>query len=195
MHFGPGPSWQLSITDPFDLFFALYVREAVGIPGPPDVPVLAAPVPAVPLAWTEGQRAACGDQWSRWWSSLVTDRWQGSADTGPDGPDFAATVGAPELQAAQRVFFRPALAWRRSSRLGDWSMGPRVSMVPTELVHEIEREIGRRAHPFRYWIEVLPVREALVRDLSTTRLLLSESIATDFDALRAVLRPRLEPLA
>lgn len=194
MRFGSGPSWQVSISDPFHLFFALYVRDTTGIVGAAQVPSLAPPVLGWSTAYSERQRAALTEQWTRWWTALLADRTDDVGNRGVDEPDFSSTVGAPELREAQQTVFRPAYAWRSANRFNARHSDVTAALMPTHLVAEIERETGRAAPPFAYSVEVIPADGAWFRDLSPTRLLLSESLYSDTAAFRQALRPRLTAL-
>lgn len=194
MRSGSGPSWQLRVNDPFDLFFALYVHAAVGIDAGADVPVLVAPVSGVTARWSDAQREAITRQWAWWWTELMTQRTEGPYVSDVDGPEFRFTVGA-ELREAQRMLFLPAHQWRTTHRLDASMMDRSAAMMPVHLVQDIEKSIGRTARPFRYLIEVLPTPGVLIRDVSTTVLIVSRRVSTDAVALREILLPRLTALA
>ena len=194
MRFGPGPSWQLSISDPFDLFFALYVRDATGIVAADDVPSLTPPVPGRATTSSERQRAALTEQWTAWWTTLLADQADERGRGGVDEPDFSSTVDAPELRTAQQTVFRPACAWRSANRFNERHSDVTAALMPTHLVAELEREAGRTAPPFSYSVDVIPADGAWLLDLSPTRLLLSENLYADTGSFREVLRPRLTAL-
>lgn len=204
MHRSGGSRWRLSESDPFDLAFALYVRDATGLDGPHvggfavarlegPVPAWAADVPAV-------FRDHLAEQWERWWAELLaqrSDTARGPED-GPSGwvdaPDVAGTAGAPELQRVQRELFPAAHRWRGARRPTTDAADRDRLLMPTRLVSELEREIGRPARAFSYTVETLPLEGDLVRDLSPTRVLVSQRRIADADAYAEVLRPRLARL-
>jgi hypothetical protein len=198
MRFGPGPSWQISTSDPFDVFFALYVRDAACIAAADDVPPLTPPVPGWSTTFTERQMAALTEQWMTWWSALLTD--PGDTDPGDgarrgvDGPDFSSTVDAAELRDAQQMIFPDACEWMSANRWDERHSDAARALMPTHLVAELEREAGRQAPPFSYSVEVIPAGGAWCRDLSATRVLLSTDLFADTDAFRETLRPRLAAL-
>jgi hypothetical protein len=192
MRLGPGPSWQISISDPFDVFFALYVRDAAGIAGADDVPSL---TPSVPGWSTDSEpQAALAGEWRTWWSALLGDGRDERGRGGIDGPDFSATVDAPALRAAQQAVFGPACAWRNSNRFNENHSDATAALMPTYLVKELEQETGRKAPPFAYSVDVIPADGMWFWDASPTRVLLSENLCLDTEAFREVLRPRLAAL-
>ena len=194
MRFGPGPSWQMSISDPFDLFFALYVRDTADIVGAEDIAALGPAVPRWSATHSERETAALTEQWSTWWTALLTDRTEEAVRGRVGEPGFSSTVGAPELRAAQEAVFRPACAWRNANRFDQRNSDHTAAMMPTYLVAEIEQEARRKAPPFSYWVDVIPADSAGCWDLSPTRVLLTENLYGDTAAFRETLRPRLTAL-
>ena len=195
MHFGPGPSWRITMDDPFDLLFALYVRDAVGVVGTEDVPPLAGTVARWSPSWSTAQEAEFAAQWVTWWTALLANRPHHGATLFVGEPEFSGTVGAPELREAQRALVRHAHEFRSGNRRARLQVGPTVGMMPTDLVREIEGEIGRRAQPFAYTVEVVPTQGARYWALSRTGLLVSDALCSDPVAFREVLRPRLTALS
>lgn len=68
-------------------------------------------------------------------------------------------------------------------------------MLVTDLVKDIERTLGRRAAPFEYRIESVPIRGRRYWDLSPTAIVVSEALLADAADFRDLLRPRLTALA
>jgi hypothetical protein len=194
MHVGPGQSWRVSVSEPFDLLFALYVRDAVGIAGTEDAPPLAGTVARWSPSWSSTQRAEFAAQWVTWWTALLANRPHEASPLVGES-EFSTTRGAPELREAQQALVRRAHEFRSGNRRAAWQVGPTVGMMPTDLVREIEGEIGRRAQPFAYTVEVVPTQGARHWALSRTGLLVSDALCSDPVAFREVLRPRLTALA
>jgi hypothetical protein len=194
MRIGSGPSWQIRISDPFEIFFALYVRASAGLVGAEDVPPLTPAVHGWSTMSSERQTAVLTEQWMKWWTALFAAPSDGARHGGTDGPDFPLTIGAPELRAAQQAVLRPACDWRSANRWDEGHSDETAALMPTHLVAELERETGRHAPPFVYEVEVIRVDGAWCRDLSPTRVLLSENLSSDTEAFRETLRPRLTAL-
>jgi hypothetical protein len=198
MRRGSGPGWQLSVSDPWDLCFALYVRDALGLVDDRYPPL----TPAVPVWDVPGRpeelRGAAARQWREWWARLLGLRLSGPVDSGLGGPDFAETSGA-ELREAQQTHFRPARRWRRehpwSRRREPGTVPHDAALLETHLVSEIEQALGRRVEPFSFAVEVIPTAGRRYWDLSPTHLIVSEELHGDTDSYRDVLRPRLTRLA
>lgn len=210
MRLGPGPSWLLHLSDPDDLVFALYVRDACRLTAAgDDVPHLTPDV-ALTLTSSVTDAAVLPAQWEAWWSALLSNRargqsWYGTfvseqlgGQSDSRDPTGLLPIGA-ELRQAQEALLRPARNWRAEHRF-ERRRAPRlvpheVSLLETYLVKDIESDIGRKARPFEYHVEALPVRGRWFRDLSSSALLISEELLADTDAYRDVLRPRLTALA
>ena len=191
----------MSESDPFDLAFALYVRDATGLDGPHADPFVIAklvgPVPAWAADVPATFRDRLAEQWERWWAELLAGRSdevlgpEGGPSGSVDAPDFIGSAGEPELQRVQRELFPEAHRWRGLRRPTLDAADRDRLLMPTRLVAELEREIGRSARDFSFAVETLPLDGDLVRDLSPTRLLVGQRLTTDADAYAAVLRPRL----
>ncbi len=194
----------MSESDPFDLAFALYIRDATGLNGPHgdelDVARLEGPVPPWRADVSVTFRERLAEQWERWWAELLARRSDDvcGPEDGPSGwvdaPDFAGSAGDPELQRAQRELFPDAHRWRGFRRPKLVPADLDRLLAPTRLVAELEREIGRPARAFSFAVETLPLDGVLVRDLSPTRLLVDQRLTNDSGAYVEVLRPRLARL-
>jgi hypothetical protein len=188
MHLETGLSWRIDVRDPFDLFFALYVRDSLGLVGHEPLPQLSAPVPR----WEVPRSArldALGVEWLAWWKSLLAERSGASSSNSLEGPIRGLGI---ELRDAQEALMWPAQRWRATN---EWQGLAAASMVPIEVVREIESSMGRQARPFTYSLDVLPVAAPYVFDASEHRALISEAECTDPGVLAGVLRSRVAPLA
>jgi hypothetical protein len=188
MHVEPGPSWRVDVRDPFDLFFALYVRESLGLVGVEPLPRLSAPVPRWP--GVRGARLDAVDgEWRAWWTALLAGRSGAPSTESREGP--VRGVGR-ELRDVQDALISPARRWRAAN---GWQGLAAASMVPVDVVRDIESAMGRHARPFAYALDVLPVAAPFLLDASEHRALLSEAECADPDVLAQVLTGRVARLA
>ena len=79
--------------------------------------------------------------------------------------------------------------------MNEWQGLAAASMVPVEVVREIELTTGRRSRPFTLSLDVLPVAEPYVFDASQHRVLISEAECSDPSVLSAVLFARVAQVA
>lgn len=160
-----GMSWRIGVRAyEHHLDDALWIRAAEGIDVPPD-PLVPGPLDAdVPAAQPPGDHL--GEQWRRWWRSLV--RTPGLTD-GPDGPELRDVLARRRDEAhawhvarsaAGAARFDPA---RRAGAGGD-------------VVREVERATGRPVRPFEVDILLIPVRDDVIRRVSQGRYLVPERV-------------------
>jgi len=169
------------------------VRDAMGVVRTEAVPPLVPAVGRWSPSWSTAQEAEFAAQRVTRWTALA-NRPQG-ANSFVGEPQFSWTLGAPELGEARRALVRHSHRFRSGNRRARLRVGPTVGWMPTDLVREIEGEIGRRAQPFAYTVEVVSTQGARHWDLSRAELLVSDALCSDPVALREVLRPRLTALA
>jgi hypothetical protein len=178
-------SWQVARANAAPVDFALYVRDALAlsVDVQPFVPGLAPPVEVIVPAGVD--RAVVAREWPGWWRDVL--EWC-RADEDPDQPPYPAT--APALRTALEALREPELRYRTANRR------PVVppTMVENEVVDELERELGRKAQPFRFRITEVSVGEPMWAQLTPTHVLSSKRFV-DSEAGRPALRDALRPLA
>ncbi len=212
MHLGEGPSWQVREDDlPQRLVAALYVRDVLGLSVPGSPPPL---VPAVPTRTAVSGRGPAAQEWARWWPALVTEHGP-VVDSARHGPDvrvdpWAPARSLPTLQPLAQRLRTEALRWasdlRRAARLpadggfpADGTVPPRRHggrhpLLVTRLVAEMERGLGRRARPFVFCVDVLPVAGLWWTLHSPHHVLVGTEVQEDADRWRGLLRELLGPL-
>jgi hypothetical protein len=188
MHLETGLSWRIDVRDPFDLFFALYVRDSLGLVGDEPLPRLSAPVPRWEVA-RSARLDALAVEWRAWWTSLLAERSGASSSRSLEGPIGGLGI---QLRDVQEALMAPARRWRAAH---EWQGLAGASMVPIDVVREIESSTGRQVRPFTYSLDVVPVAAPYVLDASEHRALISEAECTDSAVLAGVLRSRVAPLA
>jgi hypothetical protein len=219
MQFAGTTSWRMATDEPQSLLMSLYVRDASGLSPQvdPDIPSLE---PGVPFREKPSpvDRVASA-QWGDWWQELLDGggSWPDHKSP-PDmsrlrddpelqrifywpsrhlAPDFVGLSGTPELQALVRRHYEAARVWseaRKHEFVALTVARQRVSLE-WEVVHTIERGLGRKARPFELDIRVLPVEAVQAWRLSPKRALVSRALFRDRAAYREWLRPIIEELA
>lgn len=158
-----GP-WGINLSMPQALLLALHLRDAgrLDVPESAEVPAFPPLVPAVPQLRSAGAgvsgRAAASVQWARWW-----------ADSFPGGPEALTSIlpprfpglhGKPELRGLAELDMDDAIAWCALARREEAKVLATApsALFETNLLTEVERELGRRIRPFALQVVVLPVQ-------------------------------------
>ena len=168
-------SWRIKIDEPQRLVIGLFVRDVAGLTSRHAWLPYAAP--ATPRANEDGPEDAAR-QWDLWWDQALRADWdvhgQSQAQISASWwipPNFESLQSAPELQGVVARHFSEAVAWsndrkrehvelmigipdpRRFHRGRRRGRGP----IETNLVADLERNLGRRAKHFRLRITEIPV--------------------------------------
>ncbi len=198
------PSWRISEDrwpEAFDV--ALWFRAAERIevapggvvPGPADIE----PLPEPSTGPSDAADLAAG--WLGWWYSL-TGMPPLSPPFDPSHPPavvafspegFSGLAGWPALQRAVARRWREAQDWHNARMEAGFEAGLRRDMRTNQVVHELERELGRAARPFSVEFVLLPVRDDQIRHVSADRYLVPERVYDGPrwpELLRALLIPR-----
>jgi hypothetical protein len=209
MYIAGRDTWRIEIDEPSVLRIALYVRDVEHLPvdtgpeippldpGPEVWPVWArrAPGPLEAVAERYGlDVAVAGSQWFRWWRHLLDAGDVALKELQP--PRFSLFWRFPELQSLIRLHYERALAW--SDAVGD---NPRVKRDHiaagtrlSEMVADLERDVGRPALPFDLRIIVIPVQTKHAWVLSPYRILLTHHLIADDESTLDWLRRRMRAM-
>lgn len=186
----------VDLTMPQSLLLALHLRDAARLRPPtspllPDLPPL--DPAAVPLPTAGGDLTgleAAGRQWARWWAASFP----GGADalTSILPPRFPGLAGMPELRGLAELGMDDAVTWSARAREVERRVLARTptALFETNLVAEVEHELGRRIRPFQLGVVVLPVQGAHHWDV-LGRPVISLGLRADRDGYLAWLRERL----
>jgi hypothetical protein len=188
--------WGIDLTMPQSLLLALHLRDAARLRPPtspllPDLPPLDPPALALPTAGGDlaGLEAA-GRQWARWWAV--------SFPGGPDAltsilpPRFPGLAGMPELRGLAELGMDDAVTWTARAREAERRVLTRTptALFETNLVAEVEHDLGRRIRPFQLDVVVLPVEGTGHWDV-LGRPVISLGLRADRDRYLPWLRERL----
>ncbi|RZS37861.1 hypothetical protein EV193_105421 [Herbihabitans rhizosphaerae] len=191
-------SWQLRRGTDHATDMALWLRDslALSVDTSPYVPSLDPSVPVhVP---STVDRAAVQREWPGWWDDVLRNAAaEGPSDLRARHDDYPTTETSPLL--ADRPAIRSALPATRES-FGRYTMTvprrePRRGLLITELVAELEAELGRRANPFRLVITEVRVDGFLWERLADDHLLASVQWIEDESFVRRELGPVIRELA
>lgn len=211
MHQGGPASWRIGIDEPQDLVIGLFVRDVAGLTSrhvwlPPAAP-------ATPRASGEGS-ADASHQWDLWWDralaadlTMTAQSLDQIARTWWSPPDFESLQSAPALQAVVARHFNDAVAWSRERQREhvERVMGAPDrrrfhrgrndrALLNTNLVADLERDLGRRAEPFELRITVIPVAGQQLWQLDPHHVLIAAELLADPDEYRRCITPVLQAL-
>ena len=158
--------WGIDLTMPQSLLLGLHLRDAAGLRPPtspllPDLPPL--DPAAIPLRTAGADVAgleAAGRQWATWWARSFP----GGADalTSILPPRYPGLHGMPELHGLAELGMDDAVTWCARVREVERQIVRRTAtaLFETNLLAEVERDLGRRIRPFTLDVVVLPVEGA-----------------------------------
>ncbi|QAY72886.1 zinc-binding alcohol dehydrogenase [Agromyces protaetiae] len=200
---GGTPSWVIRENASQPVLLALYLREALGIASPVDLPHLRDIGPVGPPRSTDLQDAI-ERQWRAWWAMTV----EPEAHPSPVplelldayGTEIALpTSGAEELAAALGPHAEASRAWAQwahdtyrtvsATRRGD------SYRAYAGTIAEHEREVGRRAHSFELNVEVVPLVEPGVWWIGSMTVAVTDSLRADAAAFDEAIHPIIAELA
>jgi hypothetical protein len=175
---------------------ALYLRDALELPVDTR-PALPGLDPAVAVGVPAGvDPHAVAAEWPGWWAEIL--QWCADPPRGRAGFESLpvietspALAGRPAVQAALAALTETAA--RYHATLPRPPVPPRGRWI-NEVVTGLERELGRRAKPFRLAITEIRVRGAVWAPLTGEHVLASTSFL-ESDAARPALREALLPVA
>jgi hypothetical protein len=189
-------NWAIDLTMPQSLLLALHLRDAAGLRPPtspllPDLPPL--DPAAIPLPTAGADLAgldAAGRQWATWWARSFP----GGADalTSILPPSFPGLKGMTELRGLAELGMDDAVTWCGRAREVEKRVLGRTPMAlfETNLLTDVERQLGRRFRTFSLHVVVLPVQGAHHWDV-VGRPVISLGLRADRDAYLVWLRDHL----
>jgi len=191
MQRGAEPSWQVREDADHAVLIALYLRTALGVRRPDELP---------PLRGVAAQADASdelAEQWLRYWDMTVEPVAHPADGPLELVPGFAHFVALPRSAAALRTAIEPlagpAMAYARRAherqalesrgRAGDasWAGG----------VRNEERRIGRPAHPFVLKVQVLPFTQRGIWWIGELTIAVTDGLRDDVAAFGKAIRPIL----
>jgi hypothetical protein len=184
MHYGGMKSWQIGVggAEPF-LLGALWIRDVEHIEVPPD-PTVPGPLdtdslPAPSAAAVPG----LGDEWLAWWRSIVDMSKRPPlsppdlhTEPAHDTPDPLGLARLPLMRKLVAQRWPEHLRWNTERNLDPLNRRTHPNPRTSEVVREIEAELGRKVRPFNVRFLLLPVRDDQIRQVEKFRYLVPERI-------------------
>jgi hypothetical protein len=178
-----GDAWLATEDASVPVLTVLYLRDALGIVDPGGLPRLE----GTGLPEVDPPDARIGWAWARWWISTVEADRPGFAVLPELDDAFGALIGRHLDSARAWAQVAHQVAGERAAARRDLTLG--------DVVREREQELGRRAHPFRLRIEVLPLAEPGLWWIGESAIAVDESVRAEPVLYADALRPVIEQLA
>ncbi len=192
-------SWQMGEDLSWPLTVALYIRDVLKLPAtePFFIPPLVPPVPEhIPVTGPELDIVLAGE-WTAWFSGLMAD--PHAIPRGGSIDYFSLEGRAPSFRDLAARYFDEAMAAADIAHDGHFKHFHNnlktESGYPSKLVRSIERELGRKAAPFKLNLVILPVEGFWLHRTAPTEVLMSEAARRDPEQLRRLLGPVVRELA
>jgi hypothetical protein len=204
MRGGSGPEWVVREDSGQPVLLALFLRHAVGIRFPDELPPLRGLPPRTPVARSDDEQSVLERQWREYWAMTVEP--QAHPSTVPlelvDG--FETLIALPagtsdELRAAIEPYAEEALDYARLAHgryRRDAAAKPGVSYrAYAGAIAEHERRVGRRAHSFELNVQVLPLAQRGVWWIGSLTVAVTDGLRGDVVAFDAAIHPIIAELA
>lgn len=199
MNAAGGPEWVVREDAGLPVLIALYLRQALGIRFPEELPHLRRLAPP-----EESDTSPLEQQWRGFWELTVEPQ----AHPSPvplelvDGFDMLIalpTEGFAELQAAILPHGKDAVAYARSAhdryRAGLGTGTGTSYRAYAGAIAEHERRVGRRAHSFELNVQVLPLTQRGVWWIGSLTVAVTDGLRSDIAAFDAAIGPIIADIA
>ncbi|MGP3533397.1 zinc-binding alcohol dehydrogenase [Microbacterium sp. RD1] len=203
MRDGSGPEWVIREDAGQPVLVALFLRQALGIRSPDELPPLRGLPPRTVPAWPEELQALLEREWRAYWAMTVEPQAHPSPEPLDLVDGFATLVALPESARALRGAIQPhaaaAVAFARDAheRYRAESTAKRgVSYrAYASAIAEHERQVGRRAHSFELNVQVLPLAQRGVWWIGSLTVAVTDGLRGDVVAFDAAIHPIIAELA
>jgi hypothetical protein len=201
---GGVPEWMIREDASMPVLLALYLRQAIGVRSPDELPHLrGAPARTGPDR-DEDAQSRLERQWREYWAMTVEPQAHPSPVPLELVDDFETLIALPaegtdELRAAIIPHSGAALAYARTANRRystDASAKPGVSYrAYASAIAEHERRVGRRAHSFELNVQVLPLTQRGVWWIGSLTVAVTDGLRGDVVAFDAAIHPIIAELA
>jgi hypothetical protein len=197
------PSWIIREDASFAVLLALWLREALGIASPTELPRLRGVRRSTAERDVDAQDRL-ERQWRAWWMMVLEPEAHPSPVPLALVDEYDTWValpveGADELASAIAPLAVPALSWVAWARDGYSRQGSALQAdryrAYAGTIAEHEREVGRRAHSFELNVEVLPLAERGVWWVGSLTVAVTDTLRTDAAAFDAAMHPIIAEIA
>lgn len=198
-----GPEWVVREDAGRPVLLALYLRHALGIRPPEELPALRG-VPTAPPATPDDRHLRLEHEWREYWAMTVEP--QAHPSSVPldlvDGFDTLLALpveGCDTLRSAVVPHAAEALAYSRSAteryRHTSSSGTHSAYRAYASAIAEHERAVGRRAHSFELNVQVLPLTQRGVWWIGSLTIAVTDGLRGDVAAFDAAIHPIIAELA
>mgnify|MGYP003397161536 FL=1 len=202
-----GPQWRISEDAGESVLLTLYLRQALGLRSPEDLPHLRgvpAGDPAVELERSELEQATLERQWRELWAMTVEPQAHPSHVPLDLVEGFGTLLALPAqgseaLRAAMSPFAKDARAYARLEHARHKarttaSTGSSYRGYASAIAG-FEREVGRRAHSFDLNVQVLPLQQRGVWWIGSLTIAVTDGLRADVAAFDTAIHPIIAELA
>ncbi|KAA9134602.1 zinc-binding alcohol dehydrogenase [Microbacterium caowuchunii] len=198
-----GPQWLVREDASPAVLAALYLRQALGIRSPEELPSLRGIPPADPLRDTQAH-ALLERQWREYWAMTVEPQAHPSPvplDLVEGFDTFVALPieGADELRAAIMPHAPDAIDFARSANdmytRRDAGRAGTAYRAYASAIAVHERQVGRRAHSFELNVQVLPLAQRGLWWIGSLTIAVTDSLRGDVVAFDRAIHPIIAELA
>lgn len=195
------PEWLIREDAGQPVLLALYLRQALGIRHPDELPHLRGIPPRANDRDADLQEKL-ERQWRELWEMTVEP--EAHISTVPlelvDGYDTLLALpsqGSDELRDAVTPFAAEAIAYAQSAHTRyRRDVGSGVSYrAYASAIAEYERQVGRRAHSFELNVQVLPLSQRGVWWIGSLTIAVTDGLRGDVAAFDAAINPIIAELA
>ena len=196
------PSWVVREDAGLPVLVALYLRQALGIRHPEELPHLRGVFAAASDGYVD--LSALERQWRALWEMTVEPQAHPSPVPLDLVDEYDTLLALPvegfdELRAELSGHGSEALAfaqsaharYRRDGHVGSGS----AYRAYASAIAEYERQIGRRAHSFELNVQVLPLAQRGVWWIGSLTIAVTDSLRGDVVAFDAAIHPIIAELA
>ncbi|WP_307218245.1 zinc-binding alcohol dehydrogenase [Microbacterium sp. SORGH_AS_0888] len=198
MHSGGGPVREDASEA---VLLALYLRQALGLRSPEELPSLRGVARLEPQR-TDDEQALLERQWREYWAMTVEPQ----AHPSPvplalvDGFDTLVALpadGARQLREAIRPLAAEAVRYAQDAHAAYLA---RAADAPASrsyagAIAQHERQAGRPAHPFELTVQVLPLAQRGLWWIGSLTVAVTDGLREDVAAFDTAIRPIIAELA
>ncbi|MFG6444410.1 zinc-binding alcohol dehydrogenase [Microbacterium sp. P06] len=198
------PEWMIREDAGMPVLLALYLRQAIGVRSPDELPSLRGTPARTGPDREEDAQARLERQWLEYWAMTVEPQAHPSPVPLELVDDFETVIALPaegtaDLRAAIIPHAPAALAYARSANArysSDVRAKPGVSYrAYASAIAEHERRVGRRAHSFELNVQVLPLTQRGVWWIGSLTVAVTDGLRGDVVAFDAAIHPIIAELA
>jgi hypothetical protein len=202
MRDGSGPEWVIREDAGQPVLVALFLRQALGIRSPDELPPLRG-LPPRQVARADDAQALLERQWLAYWAMTVEPQAHPSPEPLDLVDGFATLVALPPSAGVLAEAIAPhaadALAFAHDAHQryrADTTAKPGVSYrAYASAIAEHERQVGRRAHSFELNVQVLPLAQRGVWWIGSLTVAVTDGLRGDVVAFDAAIHPIIAELA